>query len=243
MVSAANSTAIGNNSHVAASANDAVAIGADSSVDAEGGTALGQGATVVAEGAVAIGQGVLADEANTVSVGAADNRRRVTNVAAGIAATDAANLGQLESGDATTLAASRTYTDGRSAQTLASANGYTDATATRTLHSANAYTDTRFTTLQDDFSRMRGQVDTRFNEQEHRIDQMGAMTAAMVNMATSAAGINTVNRVGVGVGFQNGAAALSLGYQRALSDRATVTLGGAFSGDDGSVGAGIGFGW
>ena len=49
--------------------------------------------------------------------------------------------------------------------------------------------------------------------------------------------------LGIGVGFQNGAAALSLGYQRALSDRATVTLGGAFSGDDSSVGAGVGFGW
>ena len=39
------------------------------------------------------------------------------------------------------------------------------------------------------------------------------------------------------------ATALSLGYQRALSERATVTFGGAFSGDDTSVGAGVGFGW
>ena len=90
---------------------------------------------------------------------------------------------------------------------------------------------------------LRGEVDQRFNEHDHRIDQMGAMNAAMVNMATSAAGINTTNRVGMGVGFQNGAAALSLGYQRAVSDRATVTFGGAFSGDDTSVGAGVGFGW
>jgi autotransporter adhesin len=47
----------------------------------------------------------------------------------------------------------------------------------------------------------------------------------------------------VGVGVQGGQAALSLGYQRALSDRATVTFGGAMSGDDTSVGAGVGFGW
>ena len=44
-------------------------------------------------------------------------------------------------------------------------------------------------------------------------------------------------------GFQAGEAALSMGYQRAISERATVTFGGAFSGDDKSVGMGAGFGW
>ena len=62
-------------------------------------------------------------------------------------------------------------------------------------------------------------------------------------MATSAAGIRTQNRVGVGVGFQNGESALSVGYQRAISDRAVITVGGAFSGDETSVGLGAGFGW
>jgi autotransporter adhesin len=65
----------------------------------------------------------------------------------------------------------------------------------------------------------------------------------MLNMATSAAGIHTENRVGVGVGFQGGENALSVGYQRALSERATITVGGAFSGDERSVGVGAGFGW
>jgi autotransporter adhesin len=65
----------------------------------------------------------------------------------------------------------------------------------------------------------------------------------MLNMATSAAGIRTQNRLGVGVGFQNGESALSIGYQRAISDRATVTFGGAVSGGDSSVGLGAGFGW
>ena len=49
--------------------------------------------------------------------------------------------------------------------------------------------------------------------------------------------------VGVGIGLQGGESAMSLGYQRAISDRATVTLGGAFSSDDASVGVGAGFGW
>ena len=87
------------------------------------------------------------------------------------------------------------------------------------------------------------QIDQRLRHQDRRIDRQGAMSAAMLNMATSAAGVRTQNRVGVGVGFQGGESALSLGYQRALSERATVTLGGAFSSDDSSVGVGAGFGW
>ncbi|MBV6811455.1 YadA-like family protein, partial [Xanthomonas euvesicatoria] len=48
---------------------------------------------------------------------------------------------------------------------------------------------------------------------------------------------------GAGVGFQNGESALSVGYQRAISPRATLTVGGALSGDDSSIGVGAGFGW
>jgi autotransporter adhesin len=62
-------------------------------------------------------------------------------------------------------------------------------------------------------------------------------------MATSTAGIRTRNRVGVGVGFQGGERALSVGYQRAVSERAAVTIGGAFSGKEKSAGVGVGFGW
>jgi autotransporter adhesin len=44
---------------------------------------------------VAIGSGSVANEDNSVSVGAAGNGRRITNVAAGTAASDAATVGQL----------------------------------------------------------------------------------------------------------------------------------------------------
>jgi autotransporter adhesin len=108
---------------------------------------------------------------------------------------------------------------------------------------ANSYTDSRFSAMADTFDTYKGEIDDRFRRQDRRLDRQGAMNAAMLNMATSAAGIRTENRVGVGVGFQSGESALSIGYQRALSDRATVTLGGAFSGDDKSVGVGAGFGW
>ena len=59
--------------------------------------AVGAGAVVqaAATNSVAIGTGSVASAANTVSVGSAGSERRVTNVAAGIAPTDAVNVSQL----------------------------------------------------------------------------------------------------------------------------------------------------
>lgn len=60
-------------------------------------TALGPNASTTAANAVAIGSGAVANEDDIVSVGAPGNGRRITNVAAGSAATDAATVGQLAS--------------------------------------------------------------------------------------------------------------------------------------------------
>jgi autotransporter adhesin len=211
------SVAVGSGS--AATTASATAIGTNTSVQASGGTAIGAGATVAATAtnSVALGQGSVADRANTVSVGSQGHERQVTNVAAGTADTDAANVAQVNAGD------------------------------TRTLNDARAYTDARFADLVaaplqavDD---LRSQVNKRFDETDERIDQMGAMNAAMLNMATSAAGVHQTNRVGVGVGFSGSSQALSIGYQRAIGEKITVTFGGAFSDDEASAGAGVGFGW
>ncbi|HEY2032358.1 MAG TPA: hypothetical protein VGH02_01595, partial [Rhizomicrobium sp.] len=51
------------------------------------------------------------NQANTVSVGSAGNERRITNVAAGTASTDAVNVGQLNAGLASTLSSANDYTD------------------------------------------------------------------------------------------------------------------------------------
>jgi len=116
-----------------------------------------------------------------------------------------------------------------------------------TLSQANAYTDARFEEALkapmaaiDD---LRTEVSDRFRDTDSRIEKMGAMNAAMLNMATSAAGIRTPNRMAVGIGVSGGEQALSLGYQRAFSDRLTMTVGGAFSDDESSAGVGVGFGW
>src|SRR4249919_3986569 len=143
----------------------------------------------------------------------------------------------------TAVTQAKAVADTGDAATLASARTYTDTTATQTLSSANAYTDARFAAWDDNLLQLRSDVEQRLGKQDQRIDRQGAMSAAMLNMATSAAGVRTQNRVGVGIGTQNGEAALSIGYQRAISDRATFTVGGAVSGDDSSIGVGAGFGW
>ncbi|NPT53451.1 beta strand repeat-containing protein [Paraburkholderia elongata] len=59
--------------------------------------ALGGGSQASGDNSVAIGAGSVADQANTVSVGSEGNERRITNVAPGKTATDAVNLGQMQS--------------------------------------------------------------------------------------------------------------------------------------------------
>jgi autotransporter adhesin len=91
----------------------------------------------------------------------------------------------------------------------------------------------------------RDYTDVRVHELDRRLDRMGAITAAYAGMATNTAGLAGDNRVGAGVGAQNGRTALAVGYQRILGTRknVSVSLGGAFSGSDQSVSAGAGFSW
>lgn len=75
---------------VASQANDSPA-----SATGANATAIGNGAQATASNSVALGDRSVASEDNTVSVGSAGNERRVTNVAAGVRGTDAANMNQL----------------------------------------------------------------------------------------------------------------------------------------------------
>ena len=92
-VGGSNATAIGGSAK--ATAENTTAVGQGSEATAKGATAIGQGAKATAENAVAIGTGSVAAEANTVSIGSQGNERRITNVAAGVNPTDAANVGQV----------------------------------------------------------------------------------------------------------------------------------------------------
>ena len=143
--------------------------------------------------------------------------------------------------NAATLDSAQTYADAGDAATLSTARGYTDTTATRTLTSANAYTDMRVDALAADFDTLRSDVWNRVDQQDVRIDRMGAMGAAMLSMAMNAAGSRSPRgRIAAGVGWQNGQSALSVGYAKPVGTRASVSIGASFSGDEKSAGVGFG---
>ncbi len=199
------------------------AVGAAEPAVAAAGAAVGTGAIASGVGSAAIGEGAVASADNAVALGSGSVADRANSVSVGSAGSER-QITNVAEGTEATDAVNKAQLDGGVA-------------------SANTYTDTKFQGLSDSFDVFKGEVDQRLKNMDRRIDRQGAMSSAMLNMATSAAGVRTDNRVGVGVGFQGGQSALSVGYQRAISERATVTLGGAFSGDDASVGFGAGFGW
>ncbi|QGW65803.1 hypothetical protein GOY17_13325 [Lysobacter soli] len=155
---------------------------------------------------------------------------------------DVATLDQRQTkteGDVTNLRSDVTTIDGRVTNVesnVATLNQRMVQGNTEVLEQSRSYTDSRFDALH-------GEMDDRFNVQDQRIDSMGAMNSAMSMMSASLAGLHTQDRAAVGTGVVNGEVALSVGYQHAISDSANFTLGGAFTQDDQSVGAAVGFGW
>jgi len=99
--------------------------------------------------------------------------------------------------------------------------------------------------MEDRFQAERDWSNSRFQAIDKRFDRMGAMSAAYAGMSVNTAGLSGDNRVGAGVGSQNGRTALAVGYQRILGEKknVSVSLGGAFSGSDQSMSAGAGFSW
>ncbi|EMR0463993.1 ESPR-type extended signal peptide-containing protein [Stenotrophomonas maltophilia] len=92
-----NSVALGRASYVHEQAEDGFAVGGRTQVAARGGIALGAGSEVRsnASNSVAIGYQSIADDADTVSFGNDWLKRRLTGVANGRNANDAATIGQL----------------------------------------------------------------------------------------------------------------------------------------------------
>ncbi|CAA0103876.1 Autotransporter adhesin EhaG [Escherichia coli] len=74
--------------------------GADANAQGKDSVAIGSGSIAAADNSVALDTGSVADEENTISVGSSTNQRRITNVAAGVNATDAVNVSQLKSSEA-----------------------------------------------------------------------------------------------------------------------------------------------
>lgn len=161
----------------------------------------------------------------------------------GDAATLASANAHADAGDAATLASANAHADAGDAATLTASKSYTDTKTTAAITTANAYTDSKFAAWNDSFSQYQQQVDLRFAQTDRRIDRIGAMSGAMSAAAVNTAGLPGRNRVGVGVGMQNGRGALAVQYQHLVRSNASVSLGAATSGGDHSISAGAGFSW
>lgn len=91
--SGVSSTAIGTQAR--ATGDDSTAIGNQAQASGNNSLAIGSGAKATGDNSIAIGDGSIATGANTVSFGSPDDLRRLTNIADGIAGTDAATVHQL----------------------------------------------------------------------------------------------------------------------------------------------------
>jgi autotransporter adhesin len=106
---AAADNAVATGNAAAATGTAAVAVGSNATASGAQSTAVGADAKATASNSVALGSGSVADRSNSVSVGAVGAERQITNVADGVADTDAANLRQVKaiSGDVTNVIAGK----------------------------------------------------------------------------------------------------------------------------------------
>lgn len=153
----------------------------------------------------------------------------ISNVAAGVARTDAVNVGQLDDGIQRTAADSRAYADNRAIWAVEQSNAYTDQAATRTLKQANDYTDYKFGQLNGEIADVRGE----------------ARQAAAIGLA--AASLRYDDRPGkvsvsVGGGYWRGrgATAFGAGYT-SENGRVRANLSGTTADGKWGVGAGLSF--
>lgn len=141
---------IGFNTTGTSHGTNAIAVGANATATGVNSASLGANSRAPAANSVAIGANATAlrgvmdylepiggkntHSVGEVSVGASGQERQITNVAAGFAPTDAANVGQIEDGLSSALTAANDYTDTKlktgMAQTLGAAKAYTDSTTT-----------------------------------------------------------------------------------------------------------------
>ena len=193
--------------------NGSYVVGNDNTVSGDNTFVLGNNVNTTSANSVVLGNNSTSDRDNTVSVGSSSSLRQITYVAAGTEDTDAVNVAQLNQSSADTLS------------------------------SANSYTDTKFADIESVFKDYSLQNERRFQEVNKRFDRQGAMSAAMMNMATSTSGLQGRNRIGVGAGLQGQEQAVAVGYQRVVNSNTTLTISGALSREESSGGVGVGFGW
>nr|WP_266167869.1 YadA-like family protein [Dyella subtropica] len=211
------STATGAGSQ--ATGDNSTATGAGSLASGNNSTANGAGAVASGDGSTALGQGASATGADSTALGSNSNATGNNSVALG--------AGSVADRDNTVSVGS----EGSERQITNVAAG------TQRTDAAN------WGQVQDAVNGVQDWANHKFSQQDTRINRIGAMGAAYGQMAFSAQGIQTPNKVGVGVGTQGGLAALAVGYSRQIKPNVNLSFGGSASGSEVSVGAGLSMGW
>jgi trimeric autotransporter adhesin len=215
--SGSNTVAVGNGS--TASGNNSTATGAGSTASGNNSTANGNNAVASGNGSTAVGQGASATGDYATAVG--NNANALANNSVALGANSVA--------DRDNSVSVGSQGNERQITNVAAGTARTDA--------AN------WGQVQDAVNGVQDWANRKFNRVDRRIDRMGAMSAAYGQMAFSAQGINTPNKVGVGIGNQNGQSAIAVGYSRQIKPNMNLSFGGSASAGDASVGAGLSVGW
>ncbi len=198
---------------------DAVNVGQLKVTDAQGkdSVAIGSGSIAAADNSVALGTGSVANEENTISVGSSTNQRRITNVAAGVNATDAVNVSQLKSSEAGGVRYD-TKADGSidySNITLGGGNGGTTRISNVSA-GVNNNDAVNYAQLKQSVQETKQYTDQRMVEMDNKLSKTesklsGGIASAMAMTGLPQAYTPGASMASIGGGTYNGESAVALG--------------------------------
>nr|HDX4085632.1 YadA-like family protein [Escherichia coli] len=191
--------------------------GADANAQGKDSVAVGSGSIAAADNSVALGTGSVADEENTISVGSSTNQRRITNVAAGVNATDAVNVSQLKSSEAGGVRYD-TKADGSvdySNITLGGGNGGTTRISNVSA-GVNNNDAVNYAQLKQSVQETKQYTDQRMVEMDNKLSKTesklsGGIASAMAMTGLPQAYTPGASMASIGGGTYNGESAVALG--------------------------------
>ncbi|HFX4388573.1 TPA: YadA-like family protein [Escherichia coli] len=191
--------------------------GVDASAQGKDSVAIGSGSIAAADNSVALGTGSVAEEENTISVGSSTNQRRITNVAAGVNATDAVNVSQLKSSEAGGVRYD-TKADGSidySNITLGGGNGGTTRISNVSA-GVNNNDAVNYAQLKQSVQETKQYTDQRTVEMDNKLSKTesklsGGIASAMAMTGLPQAYTPGASMASIGGGTYNGESAVALG--------------------------------
>ncbi|GCO00214.1 autotransport adhesin [Escherichia coli] len=191
--------------------------GADANAQGKDSVAIGSGSIAAADNSVALGTGSVADEENTISVGSSTNQRRITNVAAGVNATDAVNVSQLKSSEAGGVRYD-TKADGSIDYSNITLGGGNSGTTRISNVSAGVNNNdaVNYAQLKQSVQETKQYTDQRMVEMDNKLSQTesklsGGIASAMAMTGLPQAYTPGASMASIGGGTYNGESAVALG--------------------------------